>query len=171
MRNAVVGVGVDHGGVERRAQVVTSGVNASCGSELVTAIEIVAEPLRQLGVVMSVTGGHELALATLGQQVVGVLADRFEQPEPARSRAVGGDHRPVHEGGEHRRCVGGHGRDSDHVLGGVEVEVVGEDAEAGEHAALFVVQEVVAPIERRAQRAVVGDSIPLARHVEVDALR
>ena len=96
-------------------------------------------------------GPPRVGLAGLDQPELGVEADGLEQPEPSGPVVVD-DHAAVHQRSQH---VDGRRRPAlgtDELLDPFEPEPAGEHREAPEQAPLVVVEQVVAPVERRAQR-------------------
>ena len=86
-------------------------------------------------------------LAGLAELLGRVLADGVEQPV-ARCPVLLLDHheRLVDEAAEHLQLAVAHGLECG------QVEAAGEGAEAPEQRALVVVEQVVAPVERRGER-------------------
>jgi hypothetical protein len=97
-------------------------------------------------------------LAALIESLAGVLSDRLEQLVARRARPLPHHHQgAIHEAGEQVEDLVGRepliGADG---LGGLEGPAAGEDREASEQHLLRLRQEVVAPVDGRAQRTMAG---------------
>ena len=106
-------------------------------------------------------GVRAAARVDVGQMLEGVLTDRLEQREAAGRAAA-------HEALVDERCDGLHV--TAERFGRVDREAAGENGEPRQQVALVRLRELVAPVERRAQRPLAFGQVAGASREEVERL-
>ena len=142
---------------ERRADVVVLCLDAvEPAHGVATRLNLFLGRLGELGQPFSVTQPNAVAV-DFREPVEGVAADRLQHREP---RLAGGvlsfEEAVVHQRGEDAEI-----RVADR-LRGLERAAAGKDSELCEHRALGVVEQVVAPSDRRRQRPLAGRRVAWA---------
>ena len=152
---------------QRRAQVVVLGLQraqraARAGGERVVLLGQGQAPVE-------VAHGRPLVLARRVEALGGVLADGVEQAEaPARSTTTS----DLSTSRASRSTISppGDGAAGAHLLGGLQREAAGEDGQAAEEHALLAGEQVVAPLDRGAQRLLARARRAAAAGEDVEAV-
>ena len=128
--------------------------------------------LDELGTPARMRGAYRLGLTGVVQVLLRVLPDGLQQPVPRLAAGRVG----LHEGACHQAreqledvgpvddAAGGHG------FGGIEREAPGEHAQPVEHPSLGLVEQVVRPVDRGAERLVALGRAALAAREQAEAL-
>ncbi len=137
-------------------EVVVIGFQQVQPGALVGAVQV--GPARQVQQPGQVPAAQLVVLPGRDELLARVLADRFEHAVPHGAAALlGGEQRPVHQGGDrlkHRfRRQAGVSADG---FGGVDRASCGEDRHPPEAHLFLLVEQVMAPADRRAQGPVAG---------------
>jgi hypothetical protein len=127
---------------------------------------------RDLGGEVAGVAALELGgLAAGAQALGGVLAHQLEQQVAGRAVLLAHHHqRAVDQAAEHVEQGPGLARVGAHRLGGVEGEAAAEHRQPGEERLLLAGEQVVAPVDGRAQRAVAGDGVARAGGEQAEAV-
>ena len=156
------------GGGEGGAEVGTGSIEPVGRRDLVGSFQTRGELRAEVGVVGGVSSG-EIGRLAPGRQLVGrVLAEWFQEVKRSATVRIGNDHRLVDERSQHLEHVAVERRPGDHGLGRGEIEAPGEHRDSSEHDTFVVVEQFVAPVERRPHRSVPITSAvaPGGEHVE-----
>ena len=151
---------------ERGAQVVVLGLERAQRAAAARLDRVVA--LGEGEAPVEVAQRQAIALARRREALGRVLADRVEQAQALvlgdHERLVDQARRQAGDAPALDRAAGAH------VLGGVERERAREHRQAPEQQALLAVEQLVAPVDRRAQRLLAGERRAAAVAEDVEAV-
>lgn len=149
-------------GIERNPQIRRLGIQPAQPLPLPRPAQLRLGPLGQRQIVVGVPAPYRYLLPCFAQPVQAVRGDRLQQPEPIAINAHG--QRAVHQSCQQvQHVVGGDSLRGAHRLRRIHCAPTGVDGKPPQHGLLGAGQQLPAPVDHRAQRALPDRRVPRPR--------